>query len=143
MYFNKFHTYRYILREREREREKERKRESETNIYIYMVWGSGPPPPGAFPPSLWNWMVVGWGGGVAGGGVSHLSSPLISVSLSLSLSLCLSVSLSPFPCLSPSLFSPNRDFSQGRGSYFAFFVIHCNPRIAGCQPTCLDVPRLA
>ena len=39
--------------------------------------------------------------------------------------------------------SPNKDFSQGRGSYFCFIIIPHDSRIAGCQPTCLDLPRLA
>ena len=39
--------------------------------------------------------------------------------------------------------SPNYDGSQGRGSYFFSIVIPLDVRIAGCQPTCLDLPRLA
>ena len=42
--------------------------------------------------------------------------------------------------------SPNKDFSQGRRSYFSSIVIPLNSRIAGCQvpkPRCLNrqVPR--
>ena len=41
------------------------------------------------------------------------------------------------------IYSPNYDFSQGRGSYFCSIVIPLESRIAGCQPTCLDLPRLS
>jgi hypothetical protein len=38
---------------------------------------------------------------------------------------------------------PNKDASQGRGSYLCCIVILLCSMIAGCQPTCLDLPRLA
>ena len=41
------------------------------------------------------------------------------------------------------IYSPNYDFNQGRGSYFLSIVIPLDSRIDGCQPTCLDLPRLA
>ena len=41
------------------------------------------------------------------------------------------------------IYSPNKDFSQGRGSYFLSIVIPLDSRIDGCQPTCLDLPSSA
>ena len=37
------------------------------------------------------------------------------------------------------VYSPNKDFSQGRGSYFCCLVIPLCFRIAGGQPRCLSL----